>query len=181
VREARALLEEASAELTARGIAHRTDVPLGVMIETPAAAVAADTFVDESAFLSIGTNDLVQYTLAVDRGNANLANRFTPLHPAVLRLIRRTVDMGEAGGRPVSVCGEMASQPVMAYALLGLGVRQLSVAPRSVPLVKRIVRSISVRDAEVAATAALRAPTAAAAEEELTRRLREALGDVSFL
>ncbi len=122
----------------------------------------------------------MQYTLAVDRGNANLANRFTPLHPAVLRLIRRIVDMGDQAGLEVGVCGEMASQPTMAYALLGLGVRKLSVAPRSLPLVKRIVRSISVRDAEVAATAALHADSAEAAEQELVRRLREAIGDLAL-
>ncbi|OYV67784.1 MAG: phosphoenolpyruvate--protein phosphotransferase, partial [Gemmatimonadetes bacterium 21-71-4] len=179
VRQSRVLLDEAAGELEARGVPYRRDVPLGIMVETPAAAVAADTFTAEVAFLSIGTNDLVQYTLAVDRGNANLANRFTPLHPAVLRLIRRIVDMGDQAGLEVCVCGEMASQPLMAYALLGLGVRQLSVAARSLPLVKRIVRSVSVRDAEIAATAALHAPTAAAAEEELGRRLRDAIGDLA--
>ncbi|HEY5219940.1 MAG TPA: phosphoenolpyruvate--protein phosphotransferase [Gemmatimonadaceae bacterium] len=179
VRQTRELLAQAEEELTARGIEFKRDVPLGVMVETPAAAVAADTFAREVSFLSIGTNDLVQYTLAVDRGNANLANRFTPLHPAVLRLIRRVVDMGEQAGLDVSVCGEMASQPLMAYALLGLGVRTLSVAPRSLPLLKRIVRSVSVRDAEVAATAALHASTAADAEAELLARLREAIGDLA--
>jgi phosphoenolpyruvate-protein phosphotransferase (PTS system enzyme I) len=181
VRQARALLDESAAELEARGVAFRRDVPLGVMVETPAAAVAVDTFIADAAFLSIGTNDLTQYTLAVDRGNANLASRFTPLHPAVLRLIRRTVEVGDAAGLEVCVCGEMASQPLMAYALLGLGVRQLSVAPRSVPVVKRLVRGISVSDAEVAVAAALEAPTAAAAEAELRQRLRQALGPVSFL
>ena len=180
VRQSRALMAEAAEELAERGMEFRRDLPLGIMVETPAAAVAADTFGNEVAFLSIGTNDLVQYTLAVDRGNANLANRFTPLHPAVLRLIRRIVDMGEQAKLDVSVCGEMASQPLMAYALLGLGVRQLSVAPRSLPLVKRIVRSVSVRDAEVAATAALHAATAADAEAELLRRLRDAIGDLAL-
>ncbi len=180
VRQARVLLAEAEQELAARGVEYRRDIPVGIMVETPAAAVAADTFTREVAFLSIGTNDLVQYTLAVDRGNANLANRFTPLHPAVLRLIRRIVDMGDQAGLEVGVCGEMASQPIMAYALLGLGVRKLSVAPRSLPLVKRIVRSINVRDAEVAATAALHADTAEAAEGELVLRLREAIGDLAF-
>jgi phosphotransferase system enzyme I (PtsI) len=174
---ARALLDEAAEELEARGETFRRDVKLGVMIETPAAAVAADTLANDVAFFSIGTNDLVQYTLAVDRGNANLATRFTPLHPAVLRLIRRTVEIGREHNLEVAVCGEMASQPLMAFALIGLGVRQLSVAPRSVPLVKRIVRSISVETAEVAARAALDAPTAAKAAHELRSRLKRAVSD----
>ncbi|MGH7689855.1 MAG: putative PEP-binding protein, partial [Gemmatimonadaceae bacterium] len=180
VRQSRALMREAADELQARGVEFRRDLPLGIMVETPAAAVAVDTFTGEVAFLSIGTNDLVQYTLAVDRGNANLANRFTPLHPAVLRLIRRIVENGAQAKLEVAVCGEMASQPLMAYALLGLGVRQLSVAPRSLPLVKRIVRGVSVRDAEVAATAALQAATAADAEQQLLRRLRDAIGDLAL-
>ncbi|HVF38979.1 MAG TPA: phosphoenolpyruvate--protein phosphotransferase [Gemmatimonadaceae bacterium] len=181
VRQARRLLVEAAAELDARNVDYRHDLPLGVMIETPAAALCADTLVKDVAFFSIGTNDLVQYTLAVDRGNANLASRFTPLHPAVLRLIRRTVEVGHANGLEVSVCGEMASQPLMAFALIGLGVRQLSVAGRSVPLVKRIVRGVSARIATDAAEAALATHTAREAEAELRRRLLSAFGDARFL
>jgi phosphoenolpyruvate-protein phosphotransferase (PTS system enzyme I) len=179
--ETRRLLAEAAAELEARGVDHRHEVPLGVMVETPAAAIAADTLVDAADFFSVGTNDLVQYTLAVDRGNANLASRFTPLHPAVLRLIKRTVEVGAEGGIHVGVCGEMASQPLMAFALLGLGVRELSVAPRSVPLVKRIVRGVSATVAREAAEAALASPTARAAHDELRRRLFSAFGDAPFL
>jgi phosphotransferase system enzyme I (PtsI) len=175
--QARALMAVAAAELDARGVHYQKNVPLGVMIETPAAAVAADTLANDVAFFSIGTNDLVQYTLAVDRGNANLASRFTPLHPAVLRLIRRTVEIGRENKLEVCVCGEMASQPLMAFALIGLGVRQLSVAPRSVPLVKRIVRSISVETAETAARAALDASTAAEAAHALRSRLKRAIDD----
>jgi phosphotransferase system enzyme I (PtsI) len=181
VRRARELLDAAARELEARGAEFRRDVPLGVMIETPAAAVACDTFVGDVAFFSIGTNDLVQYTLAVDRGNANLATRFTPLHPAVLKLIRRTVFTARQHSLDVAVCGEMASQPLMAFALIGLGVRQLSVAPRSVPLVKRIVRSISVEVAEDAASAAAAASTAAEAEAVLSGTLAGALGGQTFM
>lgn len=181
VRRARELLDAAARELEARGAEFRRDVPLGVMIETPAAAVACDTFVGDVAFFSIGTNDLVQYTLAVDRGNANLATRFTPLHPAVLKLIRRTVFTARQHSLDVAVCGEMASQPLMAFALIGLGVRQLSVAPRSVPLVKRIVRSISVEVAEDAASAAAAAGTAAEAEAVLSGMLAGALGGQPFM
>jgi phosphotransferase system enzyme I (PtsI) len=181
VRQARRLLETAAAELDARGVEYRHDLPLGVMVETPAAALASDTLIGEVAFFSIGTNDLVQYTLAVDRGNANLASRFTPLHPAVLRLISRTVEVGHANGLEVSVCGEMASQPIMAFALIGLGVRQLSVAARSVPLVKAIVRGVSAQVAKEAAQAALATKTARDSERELRSRLLAAFGDADFL
>jgi phosphotransferase system enzyme I (PtsI) len=181
VRQARRLLAAAAAELDARGVEYRHDLPLGVMVETPAAAVAADTLIGEVAFFSIGTNDLVQYTLAVDRGNANLASRFTPLHPAVLRLIQRTVQVGHANGLEVSVCGEMASQPIMAFALIGLGVRQLSVAARSVPLVKAIVRGVSAQVAAEAADAALATRTARDSERELRSRLLAAFGNADFL
>jgi len=171
VREARFLLAEAARELAARGVPHRADVPLGVMVETPAAAMTADALAKDVAFFSIGTNDLVQYTLAVDRGHAGLASRFTPLHPAVLRLIRRTLDVGLAHGLEVSVCGEMASEPLTAFALIGLGIRNLSVAPRSVARVKQIVRGMHTSVAAAAAAEALEAGTAQAAEAALTAGL----------
>ena len=176
VRAARRLLEQSRAELAERGVRVRDDVPLGVMIETPAAAIGADKFVGDVAFFSIGTNDLVQYTLAVDRGNANLAQRFTALHPAVLRLIKGTVDVGRAGNLEVGVCGEMASQPLMAFALLGLGVRELSVNPRSLPLVKRVIRGVSARAATDAVKRAIDAPTAEDAENLLAGELRKLIG-----
>ena len=181
VRQARTLLVEAAEELTARKARFRADLPLGVMIETPAAAVMADSFGRDVSFFSIGTNDLVQYTLAVDRGNANLTSRFTPLHPAVLRLIHRITEAAAAAGHELSVCGEMASQPLMAFALIGLGLRGLSVAPRSVALVKRVVRSVTVDAAVQAAREALEAPTAAIAEQGLRKRFIAALGDDPFL
>jgi phosphotransferase system enzyme I (PtsI) len=181
VKQAKQLLKEAAAELDARGVEYRHDIPLGVMVETPAAALSVHTLVDDVSFFSIGTNDLVQYTLAVDRGSATLAARFTPLHPAVLTLIKRIVDVGCAHRMEVAVCGEMASQPLMAFALIGLGVRSLSVAGRAVPLVKRIVRGVSVSVAAEAANAALQSRTAREAEGELRRRLLSAFGDASFL
>jgi phosphoenolpyruvate-protein phosphotransferase (PTS system enzyme I) len=181
VREARRLLNEAREELKQRGVKFKDFIPLGVMIETPAAAIVADTFTKETSFFSIGTNDLVQYTLAVDRGNANLASRFTALHPAVLRLIRRTVEVGQQSGLHVAVCGEMASQPLMCFALLGLGVRELSVNGRSVALVKRVVRSVSAATARDAALRACDAATAEDAEALLLGELRKAVGDAHFL
>jgi phosphotransferase system enzyme I (PtsI) len=133
------------------------------------------------SFFSIGTNDLVQYTLAVDRGNVNLASRFTPMHPSVLRLIRRVVEVGRAHNIEVGVCGEMASHPLTAYALIGLGVHELSVAPRSVSTIKQLVRGICVSHAEDAASAALDAATASEAEAILRDRLVASLGEAALL
>jgi phosphotransferase system enzyme I (PtsI) len=175
VRETRQLMEEAARELAERHVPFRDDIPLGVMIETPAAAVACDTLVRDADFFSIGSNDLVQYTLAVDRGNANLAPRFTPFHPAVLRLIAQVQSTGAAHGIDVCVCGEMASQPLAVFALLGLGIRQLSVAPRAVADVKRVVRGVTIEAAEDASRAAIASGTAREAETLLRRRLRAAL------
>jgi len=175
VRETRQLIDEALAELAERHVPFRADVPLGVMIETPAAAIACDTLVRDVDFFSIGSNDLVQYTLAVDRGNANLAPRFTPFHPAVLRLIAQVQSTGAAHGIDVCVCGEMGSQPLAVFALMGLGIRQLSVAPRAVGEVKRVIRSVRMAAAQDAAQAALAAGTAREAETLLRRRLRTEL------
>jgi phosphotransferase system enzyme I (PtsI) len=175
VRETRQLIEECVTELAERRVPFRADVPLGVMVETPAAAIACDTLVRDVDFLSIGSNDLVQYTLAVDRGNANLAPRFTPFHPAVLRLIAQVQATGAANGIDVCVCGEMGSQPLAVFALLGLGIRQLSVSPRAVGDVKRVLRSVRLSAAEEAARAALAAGTAREAETLLRRRLRAEL------
>lgn len=180
VRQTRFLLREAASELAARGVPHRDDVPLGVMIETPAAAMVADSFVRDVSFLSIGTNDLVQYSLAVDRSNASLVTRYTPLHPGVLRLIERTIETGRAAGLEVSVCGEMASQPLMAYVLIGLGVRTLSVSAVSLPAVKRLIRGVSTAVAAEAAQVALAADTAREASDVLSAALVAELGEELF-
>ncbi len=181
VQQARALIAEGSLELEARGVAHRKDIPVGVMIETPAAAVSVDSFVGDASFFSIGTNDLTQYTLAIDRGNANLAPRFTPLHPAVLRLIQRTVEVGDANGIEVTVCGEMASQPLTAFALIGLGVRSMSVSPRSVTLLKRLVRGTTATVAAACATKAMGARTAVASEAIILDAFTQTFGEVAEL
>ncbi len=171
VRSRELLLEEA-AWLRSAGIRAASDVPMGVMIETPAAVLLADEFARVSAFLSVGSNDLTQYTLAVDRGNARMASRFQPLHPAVVRQLR---DVREAAGRaaiPASVCGEMASDPFSAVLLLGLGFDRLSIGPPAIPLVKWVVRHVPVSAAREAAEGALLATSTA----EVKAVLRETLG-----
>lgn len=168
----RALLEEEAAALSAAGIRSAATVPIGVMIETPAAVCLAAAFAKEAAFLSVGTNDLTQYTLAVDRGNARLADRFNALHPAVVSQLAEVEAAGRAANVPVSVCGEMASDPVSAMLLIGQGYRRLSVAPPAIPLLKWMVRHVPAEAARTAAEAARGASDAAGVRAVL----RETLG-----
>ena len=170
----RELLAEESRALRKSGVEAAATVPVGIMVETPAAAIIADRLVEVSDFLSVGTNDLVQYTLAVDRGNARLAERFNPHHPAILRLLAGVARAARRAQREVSVCGEMASDPVSVYLLVGLGYRVLSVAPPSLPLVKWMVRQISAKDAASCAEAALELPTT----DEVTAFVRRTVGSV---
>jgi phosphotransferase system enzyme I (PtsI) len=172
VTQAKELMAQEAEALKRDGIRAAASVPVGVMIETPAAVVIADRLAEVSAFFSVGTNDLTQYTLAVDRGNARLADRFTPHHPAVVRQLKRIADVGAAGGVPVSVCGEMASEGLSVVLLIGLGYRRLSVAPPALPLVKWVIRSVPEAAARQAAEAALLAPTA----DAVLDALREAAG-----
>jgi phosphotransferase system enzyme I (PtsI) len=118
------------------------------MIEVPSAAITSEQLAREADFFSLGTNDLVQYTLAVDRGTARVANLYDPLHPAVLRLIKQVADNAQAAGIPVSICGEMAADPVAAVLLLGLGVRLFSVSPAQIPELKEVVRAADMATAQ---------------------------------
>ena len=153
----RELLQEEAEGLRRAGVRAAEALPVGVMIETPAATLIADQLAEVSDFFSIGSNDLTQYTLAIDRGNARLADRFTPYHPAILRQLDMVLAAGEAQGIPVSMCGEMASEPLSAVLLLGMGFATLSVAPPAIPLVKWVVRSVPFTAARDAAEAARRA------------------------
>lgn len=172
VLEVRALIAEETARLSREGVAAGTKVPLGVMIETPAAVVLADRLASVSDFFSIGTNDLTQYTLVVDRGNARLADRFTTDHPAILRQLRSVHLAAKHAGIPVSICGEMASDPLSAVLLIGLGFVELSVAPPSLPLLKLVVRSVPASVADAAAERALEAGTASEVRDILRAAVR---------
>lgn len=169
----RQIVEEEGEALRRAGIKAALSVPVGVMIETPAAVLIADRLAEVSAFFSIGTNDLTQYTLAVDRGNARLADRFTPHHPSIVRQLHQVLQVGLAAGIPVSVCGEMASESLSAVLLLGLGYDRLSVSPPALPLVKWVVRTVP----EPAAARAAESALAAASANEVSETLRSVVGE----
>jgi len=133
---------------------------LGIMIEVPSAVVTADILAEKVDFFSIGTNDLIQYTLAIDRGNRHVAHLHQPLHPAILRMIKRTCDVGREKGIKTYMCGEMAGNPLFAPILLGLGVDELSMNPQAVPMVKNAIRSIDTADLRDFINAVMRKTTA---------------------
>jgi phosphotransferase system enzyme I (PtsI) len=155
VSRANAMLEECKSELRARGQPFDEKIEVGAMIEIPSAAETMDLLSRECQFFSIGTNDLIQYMLAIDRGNDRIAHLYEPSHPAVLRLLRRIVEDAHAQKRTVGVCGEMGGDPLYAPLLLGLGVDSLSMSPPSVPAVRYLVRSMSMADARKLAADAL--------------------------
>ncbi|MBT3191104.1 MAG: phosphoenolpyruvate--protein phosphotransferase, partial [Verrucomicrobia bacterium] len=166
VLQANRYLSEAKEEVLAEGGSLNADIDVGVMIELPAAALIADALAEHVDFFSIGTNDLIQYTIAVDRGNERVAYLYEPTHPAVLRLIKMTIEAAHANGIWVGICGEMAADPLMTGLLLGMGVDELSVTPRAVPLVKDAIRSLGSEQASGLAESAL---TCKSAVEVLTK------------
>jgi phosphotransferase system enzyme I (PtsP) len=172
LRRVRVLVEETKKELTRRGACFDPDLPIGVMIEIPSAALIADSLARDCDFFSIGTNDLTQYTLAVDRGNEKVAHLYSPFHPAVLALIDRTVRAASRARLPVSVCGEMASNPLAVPLLVGLGIGELSGVASAVPVVKEIVRSLELGKVADDARRALEAGSVAEVESIAADRLR---------
>jgi phosphotransferase system enzyme I (PtsI) len=167
VRRLRAFCDEVACELERDGIPFARDLKLGIMIEVPGAALIADRLAREVDFFSIGTNDLIQYSLAVDRNNEHVANLYQPLHPALLRMLSWVAEAAREAGIEVSVCGEMASEPRLAALLLGLGLKRLSMSPRSIPAIKTLLRELSAADLEVLARDCLGLGTAAEVEGRL--------------
>jgi len=171
LREAKRIISEVKGEMADAGIEHDGRLPMGVMIEVPAAALMADIFAREADFLSVGTNDLIQYMLAVDRANENVAHLYQPLHPAVLRTLAYLVQVAEAAKVPLEVCGEMAAHPVQAVVLIGLGIRSLSLAPASIPLIKAAINSIEISRLRPLVTNAMKLTSASEVEAMLTKEL----------
>jgi phosphotransferase system enzyme I (PtsI) len=172
VRRARAILSDVQRDLQARRVPCDPDVPLGVMVEVPGAALIADRLAREVDFFAIGTNDLIQYALAIDRGNESVSYLYQPLHPAILDLVRRIADAAAHRGLRVSVCGEMAAHPAAAVILVGLGITELSMNPAAIPSVKQVIRAMSLADARALVEEALRLDSAGEIGE-LARRAVE--------
>jgi phosphotransferase system enzyme I (PtsI) len=175
LRRALALLEQARAELRAEGKPFRQDVAVGVNLEVPSAAVVADLLATEVDFFSVGTNDLIQYLLAVDRTDPRVSGLYDPWHPAVLRTLDGIARAAGAAGRALSVCGEMAGEPLQAVLLVGLGYRSLSMAPSAIPRVKEAIRAVSAADAAAVAERCLRL----ASGDAIAAAVREALPSVA--
>jgi len=180
LRTALAVVEEARSELRKRRISYDRNMRVGIMVEIPSAAIIADQLAREVDFFSIGTNDLIQYVLAIDRVNEHVSYLYEPLHPAVLRLIRRVVDGGHDAGIPVAMCGEMAGEPVYAYVLLGLGVDEWSMNATSIPRVKRILRKSVAYEAREFVAELLVHPTAADIAGNLMKKLVELFPEERF-
>ena len=178
LRQCRTLLNEVKEDLEEEGIPFNPNLRVGTMIEVPSAAILADVLAREVDFFSIGTNDLIQYTLAADRNNENVANLYDPADPAVLRLIKRVVEAAHREQIEVNVCGEMSGEPLFAPLLVGLGLRQLSATPRKIPEIKRVIRQLTVPETERLAERALHMETARQVgsylRDQLRRILREA-------
>ena len=145
--QARRALKEAADSLAAEGVDHNPDIEVGVMIEVPSAVVMADQLAEMCDFFSIGTNDLIQYSLAIDRGNRNVAYLYDPLNPAVIRMVKHVADVARQKKIRIAMCGEMAGEPIHVPILLGLGITEWSMVPHAIPIVKRMVRGLSAQDA----------------------------------
>ena len=173
LRQARIVLNEAKKELCARDVKFNKDIKVGAMIEIPSAALTCDVLAKEADFFSIGTNDLIQYSLAVDRVNEKIAYLYKPIHPAVLRLIKNIIDAGHRSKIWVGMCGEMAGEPGFALLLLGLGLDEFSMSPVVIPELKYIIRNVKFKDAKEFAKKALTLTTVEEVEKFTNGKLDE--------
>ena len=180
IQKVKELLAEAKVELEQEGTPFDRQMELGIMVEVPSAVQLAERFLREVDFLSIGTNDLIQYILAVDRSNRKVANLYEPLHPAVLSALNATIDAGRKAGKRVSMCGEMAGDPLCALVLLGMGLEEFSMGALYLPVIKKAIRSISYQAAKTTAQMVLEMDTVGEIKRYLFEQIRE-LGMVELL
>ena len=170
LRRAKEILSQVKEELRVRGLPYDPKTPVGVMIEIPSAVLIADSLAQEADFFSIGTNDLIQYTLAVDRGNEQVADLFEPFHPAVIKLIKQVVEAGHRAQIPVAICGEMCAEPLATILLLGLGLDEFSMSSISIPQIKKIIRSVSMEEAHSMAAHVMKLETSSQIKAFLKER-----------
>jgi phosphotransferase system enzyme I (PtsI) len=175
LRQAKMVLADVAEDLEEEGLAFDPDIPVGMMVEVPAAVAMLDRFLEDVDFVSIGTNDLIQYTLAVDRSNKEVADLYNASDPAVLRLIDMTVRSARQRDVPASLCGQMSGSPMYTMLLLGLGLRALSVAPSAIPEIKSLCRTVTMAQCEQVTQRAMNMEDA----HETTRLLREELRKVA--
>ena len=178
LRTCKRILREVQEGLTQEGVAFDRELEVGIMVETPSAVLLADFLADEVDFFSIGTNDLIQYCLAVDRGNEHVAYLYDPLHPAILRAIKAVCQAANDKNVDVCLCGEMAAEPIYALVLLGLGLHELSMNPASIPRVKRVIRQVSRSDGEKLVEKLLTLKTVKEVSNCLDQEMRRRLPEV---
>ena len=176
--EAREILTLVMSDLDEENIAYDRDIKVGVMIEIPSAVVVADILAESADFFSIGTNDLIQYTLAIDRSNENVAYMYEPYHPAVIRMIMQIVKAAKNAGIEVSLCGEMASDPFCLPILLGIGIDELSLTAAGIPLLKKLIRSLSKEEAEKDLANILKLKTSEEVSKYILKRTKDHLPDI---
>jgi phosphotransferase system enzyme I (PtsI) len=178
-RQAKMLLADVMEDLSEHNVPFDHDIPVGMMVETPAAAMMADRFVEEVDFLSIGTNDLIQYTLAVDRTNKDVVGLYNPVDPAVLKLIAMAI---EAAGRkqvPVSMCGQMSGSPLYTMLLLGMGLRKFSATPAAIPEVKNVIRCVTIPACQAVAAHALTLENARDIQNYVKEEVKKYVSEIS--
>jgi phosphotransferase system enzyme I (PtsI) len=180
LRQAKMVLADVMEDLDERGIAFNRNVPIGMMVEVPAAVLMLDRFAEEVDFLSIGTNDLVQYTLAVDRSNMDVVGLYNPADPAVLKLIVMAIEVADRKGVPVNMCGQMSGNPVYTMLLLGLGLRRFSVAPSAIPELKNVCRHLKIDECRSVAQRAMTMENARDIKSYLRGELKKRLPDISI-
>lgn len=174
IREAKKILNEVAGDLEKEGAQFNRDIELGIMIEVPSAVMMADIMAEDVDFFSIGTNDLIQYALAIDRGNQHVSHLYNPLHPAIIRMLKQLSDISKDKKIKLFMCGEMAGEPFHAPILMGLGIHELSMNPLSIPSVKRVIRMLDVKETEIFIQDVLKKTTA----KGIAALLREAYGDI---